>query len=252
MTTTHALAKRVCIGLLSSALLASLLERGSAADVPSVRDNLQRFKDRRDAAARRAAQGGAAATGGSTQGGSTQGGSGHGGSAHGGSSEKPPLPSPSTPKPAPTPTTSPKPPKPLPTPSPPPPAPPAPPLPTRPPPVPTGPPEPAPPPKPSPTGSARPINETSPAENGLDELRRSRSDRRRSEVDRLRSRWGSLLMDERARSELKLHAERMARLRRMRSIAEQERNLDLVRRIDELMTREERRSQSSLEALRQP
>lgn len=66
----------------------------------------------------------------------------------------------------------------------------------------------------------------------------------------LQQRWGELLNDDKAKAELKLHAQRFAYLQRIRGLAEQAGDLKLVESIDVLVTKEEKRDGDALNALR--
>lgn len=77
-----------------------------------------------------------------------------------------------------------------------------------------------------------------------------RDSRHRASVRRIRSRWGATLIQTRAvRAELTIHAERMARLDRMKLLAEQGRNRGLVVRINVLVERENARHEARMAAL---
>jgi hypothetical protein len=84
----------------------------------------------------------------------------------------------------------------------------------------------------------------------LDALRKSRPDRRRLDVQRLKNRWGELTSDERAKSELELHARRSAYLQRIRALAERANDTKLVESVDKLITKEERRDADAMNAIR--
>jgi len=84
----------------------------------------------------------------------------------------------------------------------------------------------------------------------LAELDRTRDERRKATVTRLRERWGSLIDSEAARQELKTHAERVARLARIRSLAEDKKKLSMIESVDGLITKEELRHGSAMNALR--
>jgi len=85
---------------------------------------------------------------------------------------------------------------------------------------------------------------------GLDELRKTRKDRRRAQISQLKDRWGELTKDERGRAELKLHARRSAYLQRIRALAEKANDAKLVESVDKLITKEELRDASVMNALR--
>ena len=55
-------------------------------------------------------------------------------------------------------------------------------------------------------------------------------------VERLQQRWGDLLSDDRAKAELKLHAQRVAYLQRIRSLAEKSNDPKLLESVDQLIT----------------
>jgi hypothetical protein len=87
-----------------------------------------------------------------------------------------------------------------------------------------------------------------PASAGGDKLRTTRADRRHAEVEKLEQRWGDLLNDDRAKAELKLHAQRIAYLQRIRSLASSD--AKIVESVDQLLTQEERRDADAMNALR--
>jgi hypothetical protein len=99
---------------------------------------------------------------------------------------------------------------------------------------------------PPPSASAAPA----PALSGIEELRRTRPDRRRAELTALRERWGDLVAADRAKDELKLHAQRSAYLQRMRALADQANDPKFVASVDKLITQEERRDADAMNALR--
>jgi hypothetical protein len=59
-----------------------------------------------------------------------------------------------------------------------------------------------------------------------------------------------LVDSEAARQELKTHAERVARLARIRSLAEDKKKLSMIESVDGLVTKEELRHGSAMNALR--
>ena len=83
-----------------------------------------------------------------------------------------------------------------------------------------------------------------------EDLDRTRDERRKATVTRLRERWGSLVDSEAARQELKTHAERVARLARIRSLAEDKKKLSMIESVDGLVTKEELRHGTAMNALR--
>ena len=99
-------------------------------------------------------------------------------------------------------------------------------------------------------GTTATTTTTTKAAETLAELDRTRDERRRATITRLRERWGSLLDSEAARGELKLHAERVARLARIRSLAVDKKKLSMIESVDGLVTKEELRHGSAMNALR--
>jgi hypothetical protein len=89
-----------------------------------------------------------------------------------------------------------------------------------------------------------------PAGAPIDRLRATRNDRRHAEVERLQQRWGDLLADDRAKEELRVHAQRMAYLQRIRGLAQGSNDVKLVESVDQLVTQEERRDADAMNALR--
>jgi hypothetical protein len=84
----------------------------------------------------------------------------------------------------------------------------------------------------------------------LDRLRRSRPDRRHLDAGRLQQRWGDLVVDSRAQAELKLHAEHIAYLQRIRALAQGVSDAKSVESVDVLITQEDRRDADAMNALR--
>jgi len=82
----------------------------------------------------------------------------------------------------------------------------------------------------------------------LEALRKSRPDRRHAEFVDMHSRWGNLLGDPRAADELKLHAQRLAYLQRIRALGAKD--PAFVKTVDALITKEETRDSDALNALR--
>jgi hypothetical protein len=85
----------------------------------------------------------------------------------------------------------------------------------------------------------------------IEALRKDRPDRRKSTVDRLRKRWGSLLANEKGTADLKLHARRVAFLQRIRAVAESKKDAKSVEAVDELLTREDERHTKAMNSLRE-
>jgi hypothetical protein len=84
----------------------------------------------------------------------------------------------------------------------------------------------------------------------LAELDKTREERRKASIERVRTRWGALLESEAARTELKQHAERLARLSRIRALAEEKKKLSTIETVDGLVTKEELRHGNAMNALR--
>jgi len=82
----------------------------------------------------------------------------------------------------------------------------------------------------------------------IEALRKSRSDRRHAEFAGMQARWGSLLSDPRSADELKLHAQRLAYLQRIRALGAKD--PAFVKSVDALITKEETRNSDALNALR--
>ena len=82
----------------------------------------------------------------------------------------------------------------------------------------------------------------------IEALRKSRPDRRHAEFAGLQSRWGNLLTDPRSADELKLHAQRLAYLQRIRALGAKD--PAFVKSVDALITKEETRNSDALNALR--
>ena len=64
----------------------------------------------------------------------------------------------------------------------------------------------------------------------------------------MQSRWGNLLSDPRTADELKLHAQRLAYLQRIRALGAKDPTF--VKGVDALITKEETRNSDALNALR--
>jgi type II secretory pathway pseudopilin PulG len=84
----------------------------------------------------------------------------------------------------------------------------------------------------------------------LEKLRKTRQDRRHTDAGKLQQRWGDLLSDDRAKAELKVHAEHMAYLQRIRALAQNANDAKSVEGVDILITQEEKRDGDALNALR--
>jgi hypothetical protein len=106
---------------------------------------------------------------------------------------------------------------------------------------------------PATSGSAAPVAaavhpDTAAIALDLEALRKSRPERRHAEFVDMRSRWGNLLSDPRSADELKLHAQRLAYLQRIRALGAKD--PAFVKGVDALITKEETRNSDALNALR--
>jgi len=84
----------------------------------------------------------------------------------------------------------------------------------------------------------------------LDALKKTRPDRRHAEFLDLQARFGNLLSDPRANAELKLHAQRIAYLQRVRALGAKANDANFVKGVDALITTEETRDANALNAFR--
>lgn len=84
----------------------------------------------------------------------------------------------------------------------------------------------------------------------LEELKKTRPDRRKAEFGQLQARWGELLRDTRASAELKQHAQRTAYLQRIRALASKANDAKTVQAVDVLITKEDTRNADAMNALR--
>ena len=108
---------------------------------------------------------------------------------------------------------------------------------------------------PATSGSAAPVAvvahpDTAAIALNLDELKKTRPDRRHAEFVDLQSRFGGLLSDPRATAELKQHAQRIAYLQRIRALGVKANDANFVKGVDALITTEETRDGNALNALR--
>jgi len=107
---------------------------------------------------------------------------------------------------------------------------------------------------PATSGSVAPVASAAPVATALalnlDELKKTRTDRRHAEVVDLQSRWGTLLSDPRSSAELKLHAQRSAYLQRIRALGEKANDATFVKGVDALITKEDGRDADAMNALR--
>jgi hypothetical protein len=77
-----------------------------------------------------------------------------------------------------------------------------------------------------------------------------RAERRKHRIEQLRKMWGDSLSVPAVREEIKMHARRMARLRRMKELAVEAKKTKVVERIDSLITKEEDRHKKHMETLK--
>ena len=85
----------------------------------------------------------------------------------------------------------------------------------------------------------------------IETLRKDRPDRRKSTVERLRRRWGSLLANDKGAADLKLHSRRVAFLQRIRLVADAKKDKKTVELVDELLTQEDDRHSKTMNSLRE-
>jgi hypothetical protein len=103
---------------------------------------------------------------------------------------------------------------------------------------------------PAASGSAVPKAPPAPLSLDIEELKKTRPDRRKAEFAALQARWGELLRDPRANTELKLHAQRTAYLQRIRALASKANDAKTVQAVDILITKEDTRDADAMNALR--
>ncbi len=85
----------------------------------------------------------------------------------------------------------------------------------------------------------------------LEELKKTRPERRRAEIQTLQARWGGeLLRNTSATAELKQHAQRTAYLQRIRALASKANDAKTVQAVDILITKEDTRDADAMNALR--
>jgi hypothetical protein len=81
-------------------------------------------------------------------------------------------------------------------------------------------------------------------------LRETRKERRRVHREEIKKALGDLQRKPLVKAELKMHAWRMARLNRIRAIAETEGKTDTVARVDKLIAKENQRDQKRMDLLK--
>jgi hypothetical protein len=85
----------------------------------------------------------------------------------------------------------------------------------------------------------------------IETLRKDRSERRKLTVERLRRRWGNVLADPKGAADLKQHSRRVAFLQRIRVVADAKKDKKAIETVDELLTQEDQRHGSAMNALRE-
>jgi hypothetical protein len=81
-------------------------------------------------------------------------------------------------------------------------------------------------------------------------LRETRKERRQERREAIKQKWGDLHKHPAVKAELKVHAWRMARLKRIRAVADAEGKKDTVARVDKLIEKEKARHQKHMETLK--
>lgn len=103
-------------------------------------------------------------------------------------------------------------------------------------------------------GAASTADEKDPAlpAGDIEALRKDRPERRKSSVERAKSRWGAtLLADPKGAEDLKTHARRVAFLQRARLVADAKKDKKSVELIDRLLTAEDQRHSTAMNSLRE-
>lgn len=80
-------------------------------------------------------------------------------------------------------------------------------------------------------------------------LRETRRERRHAEREAIRQKWGTLADHPAVKAELKVHAWRMARLKRIRAVADAQGKTATVARVDSLIAKENERYQKHMDVL---
>ncbi|MBK8994885.1 MAG: hypothetical protein IPM35_03920 [Myxococcales bacterium] len=81
-------------------------------------------------------------------------------------------------------------------------------------------------------------------------LRETRKERRQERREEIKKKWGDLHKHPAVKAELKVHAWRMARLKRIRAVADAEGKTDTVARVDKLIEKEKERHQKHMDTLK--
>jgi len=82
------------------------------------------------------------------------------------------------------------------------------------------------------------------------QLKDSREERRTNARAALRAKWGPLADKPAVKAELRLHAQRMAKLRMMKNVADDADKKNLEERVDKMMDKEKARHDARMEALK--
>jgi predicted nuclease with TOPRIM domain len=90
-----------------------------------------------------------------------------------------------------------------------------------------------------------------PGKERREERREKRKERRKERREKLKERWGDLLEKGPVKAELARHGRRVARLNRMLSLAEEAKKDDAVKRIKELMEKENARHDARMAKLKE-
>ncbi len=77
-----------------------------------------------------------------------------------------------------------------------------------------------------------------------------RQDRRKDAVAKVKERWGTMLENVAAREELKLHAHRIARLERLKDLADGSSDTETTTKIDKLIVDENARHEARMAAIK--
>ena len=82
------------------------------------------------------------------------------------------------------------------------------------------------------------------------QLQDNREERRKNARAALRAKWGDLADKPAVKAELRLHAQRMAKLRMMKNVADDGDKKNLEERVDKLIDKEKTRHQARMDALK--
>ena len=82
------------------------------------------------------------------------------------------------------------------------------------------------------------------------QLKDNREERRKNARVALRAKWGDLADKPAVKAELRLHAQRMAKLRMMKNVADDADKKNLEERVDKLIDKEKTRHQARMDALK--